>query len=1013
MKKCYFTLLLLFTCSLCLNAQGIRYGSRVTLKGQVIDAKTQRPIPFANIGFVGKGIGTVSDEYGNYALEFPPAKLESIDRLQFSVVGYKPQLFSKNEILRSIQKPLKINLVPEQYQLDELVLGKSKRRTSNIGDLDYDERIVGYWKEIEGLGGEILTKVKVRRKNTKLHNLKFKVLENGSDSLLVRVNVYDLDRGLVGRNLLQESIQYTLDAKSGLVSIPLEKYNVVVHENIIVGIELLKVYGKQIGFSVAGSRTKGISFVRYRSQDNYEIEQDISMAFELEVSTPDKRKNFIEKRDAPENIILYWDASTYPSRAIDTEIKILKTYLDEIRRANVQVVKFAAGYLETNSFNISKGKSKILLEYLLQTNYGGVPIFENLPKLKVEKKTVAFLVTSGNTILSDLRPNFQIPTFVITSNIKANVEALEDVALYSDGAFILANKITVKDALKRLTYFIDDDVIKTYPKTINKVVGRVSHDQKPIERAEVSVKGSYDIAFTDKNGVFSIEANTGDTLTVSFLGLKSKTWVVTDKEKNDISLKNNSDILTTTTITGKKRVKPKKVEGPDGNRDPDAIGYRYSTISEEDIRPNATTLGDVLQATVGLEVRRDFFNPSIEFFVFPRTFNQPPYKPPVIVIDGLVYTQERGINNIPPIDPQNIKSINISSSLIATNIYGGIANGGVIKITMKSTQNNNSENSLPNSLVSNKIYRESIPVYKDEVKDFGLILKNAPTALQSKELFFKKYLELGTPDLNFFMESFKFYKNRDPQFSLRCITTLASLAPKNIKTLNTLAFALEDLQEHQLLMRLRTILYNLTPNNIQSYRNLAVSYVKNKKYPEAFEIYKTILANNIEGLDFNPLQETAENELRRLLAFHKSKVSYQDLPEDFLAQKFKKDYRLVFEWNDPALEFELQFVNPDNKYFTWDHTLYNNQERILSDLTNGLMIKEFEIENFPEGRWLVNLKNKNGDSQKIASAYLKYTLYTDYATPNEKEHTKIISLENLDEKITIDQITLNTTDYEN
>jgi len=37
-------------------------------KGRVIDAKTNEPIPFVNIGIIEEGVGTVSDEEGLFHL---------------------------------------------------------------------------------------------------------------------------------------------------------------------------------------------------------------------------------------------------------------------------------------------------------------------------------------------------------------------------------------------------------------------------------------------------------------------------------------------------------------------------------------------------------------------------------------------------------------------------------------------------------------------------------------------------------------------------------------------------------------------------------------------------------------------------------------------------------------------------------------------------------------------------------------------------------------------------------
>lgn len=1019
MKKRYCTLLLLFTLSFCLNAQGIRYGSRVTLKGQVIDAKTQLPIPFANIGFVGKGIGTVSDEYGNYTLEFSPDKLESIDRLQFSVVGYKAQEFSKNEILLGILKPLKISLIPEQYRLDELVLGESKRRKSVIGDLDYDERIIGYWKDITSLGGEILTKVNVRRKNTKLHNLKFKVLENGSDSLLIRVNVYDVDRGLVGRNLLQESIQYTLDTKSGLVTIPLEKNHIVVHEDIIVGIELLKVYGRQVGFSLAGSRTKGISFVRDRSQGYYKLVDETTMAFELEISTPDKKGNSANKRDLPNHITLYWDVSaSQSSRNIYKELDILENILDKTKEAQVDVTKFSTQSRGQKTFYMQQGKADAILEYLREGAFHGFGQIDALPRPESNTKNSAILlVTAGQTFLSDVVPDFPAPVFVITTNPEANFDALDNLVIYSDGDILDGSKETVKEITKRFTHFIDEEPVATIPEFL--ASGKVQFKQGDsiiaLQGATVTVQGTYRNTQTSSNGTYHIATTSGDSLTVEFPGMKRQTVQVRPEGKTDILLHPTFEMLEQVVVLGKKD-EERLVDTPTGKRNENAVGYKNNVLYEKDIPVAALSLGDVLRRESNIQT---FFDPITrrEVYIFPRTYNASILnpQPPLIIIDGVIFRQNENAL-LPQIDAQNIISITTSSSLTATNIYGSLGAGGVINVKTKADNPTTTVTEKEATLLAknNDYDPKEILDYKDlESSDLLKRLSKATNPSGEKEIYLNLLKTDTDAGLDFYMEGYSFFKERDPVFALETILSMVAKAPQNTQVLRTVGYALQDLEQHELAVALYKHILSIAPNDIQSYRDLAHVHLKHKNFKESFELYKTILANNIEGLDFESLQETAENELKRLLAFYKSKVNFEDLPADFLGQKFKKDYRLVFEWNDPALQFELQFVNPDNKYFTWDHTIQNNQEQILSDLSNGLMIKEFDIENFPKGRWLVNLKNKNGDSQKIANAYIKYSLYTDYATPNEKEHSKIIALDTLDETITIDQITLNTTDYGN
>lgn len=54
---------------ICFNIQfGI---CQVDLVGQVIDAATEEPLPYVNIGLVNQNIGTVTDEAGYFVLEVP------------------------------------------------------------------------------------------------------------------------------------------------------------------------------------------------------------------------------------------------------------------------------------------------------------------------------------------------------------------------------------------------------------------------------------------------------------------------------------------------------------------------------------------------------------------------------------------------------------------------------------------------------------------------------------------------------------------------------------------------------------------------------------------------------------------------------------------------------------------------------------------------------------------------------------------------------------------------------
>ena len=56
--------------------------------GQVMDEKTKDPIPYVNIGIVGKGVGKVSDSNGNFSIMLDEKYND--DTIKISMIGYTP-----------------------------------------------------------------------------------------------------------------------------------------------------------------------------------------------------------------------------------------------------------------------------------------------------------------------------------------------------------------------------------------------------------------------------------------------------------------------------------------------------------------------------------------------------------------------------------------------------------------------------------------------------------------------------------------------------------------------------------------------------------------------------------------------------------------------------------------------------------------------------------------------------------------------------------------------------------
>jgi hypothetical protein len=113
MKKLFIVLVLCFV-YIAASAQEIT--------GVVTESTTGEPIPYMNIFYDGKGIGTISDVDGNFTLPLHP----EWKKLTFSAVGY----VKKTVTISSSTRRLKVKIQPDDVQLSEVVVKPKKQKYS-------------------------------------------------------------------------------------------------------------------------------------------------------------------------------------------------------------------------------------------------------------------------------------------------------------------------------------------------------------------------------------------------------------------------------------------------------------------------------------------------------------------------------------------------------------------------------------------------------------------------------------------------------------------------------------------------------------------------------------------------------------------------------------------------------------------------------------------------------------------------------------------------------------------
>jgi len=159
-----------------------------------------------------------------------------------------------------------------------------------IGYSNYGENIYGYWKDDIALGGELATRVLAKDGLRRLHKVYFRVKQAPTDSILLRINIYDDDGGvdrLPGTNLNKsgKNIFCKVYNFSETVSIDLNPFKIVVEDDFIVSLELVKYYGDSEPEFALDATYQGFgSYRKYTSQDKWTKFSDANMAYQLETS---------------------------------------------------------------------------------------------------------------------------------------------------------------------------------------------------------------------------------------------------------------------------------------------------------------------------------------------------------------------------------------------------------------------------------------------------------------------------------------------------------------------------------------------------------------------------------------------------------------------------------------------------------------------------------------------------------------------------------------------------------
>jgi TonB-dependent SusC/RagA subfamily outer membrane receptor len=694
----------------------------------------------------------------------------------------------------------------------------------------------------------------------------------------------------------------------------------------------------------------------------------------------------ISSQEITKKVTLLWDTSySMIDRSLDNDLNYLNEYFLKNSNSQVNLIKFSNDIILNQFYSVRNSSWLDLKKELQNTTYDGST---NYNKLIISESDEVLLFSDGYSYDTEL-PNINVPFLVISSNKENNIDFL---------------KTLTKDSKKE---FIDLKTIQTNKSKATEfktVKGRVSDENGYLSNVVVISRDNNLKTVTDSLGNFSIEARNKGILEFRYIGKNTILSRVSESIVKNIYMTDGNMVLDELVLESKKE---EVIDNGYGKLDKKRLGYSIETLDGNKIIPSNTNVKDAVAGKfAGVKIGN---NDDLSQFVGRGRYttilgNQ--YG--LVVVDGLVIKQSNSsrdagfIADTGFLDPANIESVTYLKGLAATNIYGSDGRNGVLLIKTK-TGSSSYKKKKKRRLGNTPTYNNDAEI--EEIINKPYIKEISKTT--SIEDAYKAYIsqrKLYGKDVNFFFDIASYFKNWNNPYLVKRILSNVLEVHKNldVEILRMLAYKYEEFDMFDESVEAYEQIISMKPSESQAYRNLALSYQLNKQFTKAQEVHNKIYNNKYTEVNsFSGLKQTINSEYKNLVALHNSTLVAADIP-DFYKKNTEYDTRIVFEWSYFDAQFDLQIVNPQQRYYTWSHTQNEERSRIIKETAQGYGLEEFFITKKDKGEWLFNLTyygKKTGDNS--IPTYLKITVYNNFGRPNQTKKVTVKELNDLNKKETI------------
>ncbi|MBN8697607.1 MAG: carboxypeptidase-like regulatory domain-containing protein [Bacteroidetes bacterium] len=257
--------------------QFVHSANAQSFSGKILNANDKSPIPFVNIGVVGKGVGTVSDVEGNYKIILYDSLKDNY--IKISAIGFKNEVYRVSDFTK--KQTFDLFLEEDIVLLQQIVVKPKVFKTKVLGN-ENDSRSISAGFLSNDLGSELGVIMHIKKSPSFLEKACFNVAFNDAGIVKFRVNIYHMKNGIVDSIILKKPIIAEIDKQTRVLTVDLKPYNIIVEDDFLVSLEWIEGHGSE-KINFCAGLMNGNSMFRKTSQDSWKKISPVGIGFNCTV----------------------------------------------------------------------------------------------------------------------------------------------------------------------------------------------------------------------------------------------------------------------------------------------------------------------------------------------------------------------------------------------------------------------------------------------------------------------------------------------------------------------------------------------------------------------------------------------------------------------------------------------------------------------------------------------------------------------------------------------------------